>query len=171
MAAASAPEEGLPPSSGEFVAKLGAMKMRALQRRAEELGVDEEKLENAEVKSEVIGLIVAKVEEQVAKAETKAKRIAALKEELGSMKMRALQRRAEEEELGVETNNATGKFEYFSRTQGAIRDKDTDPRVLLLDFCDSVPIVGVGAQVLSLDPNDEAKQFLVVMAISESVYV
>jgi hypothetical protein len=31
--------------------------------------------------------------------------------------------------LGI-TNNTTGKFEYFSRAQDAIRDKDTDPRVL-----------------------------------------
>ena len=34
--------------------------------------------------------------------------------------------------LGV-TNNTTGKFEYFSRAQDAIRDKDTDPRVLNID--------------------------------------
>eukprot|EP01043_Picozoa_sp_COSAG02_P010808 COSAG02_NODE_388_length_23287_cov_109.067017_14_plen_64_part_01 len=64
MATASAAEEGLPPelepepepepSSEELAAKLGAMKMRALQRRAEELGVNEQELENAEVKSEVI---------------------------------------------------------------------------------------------------------------------
>ena len=31
--------------------------------------------------------------------------------------------------LGI-TNDTTGKFEYFSRAQDAIRDKATDPRVL-----------------------------------------
>jgi hypothetical protein len=31
--------------------------------------------------------------------------------------------------LGI-TNDTTGKFEYFSRAQDAIRDTDTDPRVL-----------------------------------------
>ena len=91
-------EEGTPPASAELLAELGAMKMRALQRRAEELGVEDEKLEDAEEKSAVIALIVARLEEQA--AEVEAKRIAALKHELAGMKMRALQRRAEE--LGVE---------------------------------------------------------------------
>ncbi len=89
-------EEGTPPASAELLAELGAMKMRALQRRAEELGVEDEKLEDAEEKSAVIALIVARLDEQAAEA----KRIATLRDELVGMKMRALQRRAEE--LGVE---------------------------------------------------------------------
>ena len=39
--------------------ELEAMKLRALQKRAEELGVDEDKLDDAEEKSEVIALILA----------------------------------------------------------------------------------------------------------------
>ena len=57
-------EEGTPPASAELVSELPGMKMRALQRRAEELGVEDEELEEAEEKSEVISLIVAKVEAQ-----------------------------------------------------------------------------------------------------------
>jgi len=70
------------------------MKLRALQARAEELGVDDDKLDDAEEKPEVIALIVAKLDEQAADAE--AERVEAIKAELGGMKLRALQRRAVE---------------------------------------------------------------------------
>ena len=91
-------EEGTPPLEAVLLAELQGMKMRAVQRKAEALGVDEERLDDAEEKSEVIALILAKVEEGRAAAE--AARIARLKEELGGMKMRALQKKAEE--LGVD---------------------------------------------------------------------
>ena len=42
--------------------------------------------------------------------------------------------------LGI-TNDTTGKFEYFSRAQDAIRDKATDPRVLN-DDSDTNPLYG-----------------------------
>eukprot|EP01047_Picozoa_sp_COSAG01_P094902 COSAG01_NODE_25720_length_735_cov_4.264151_1_plen_245_part_11 len=86
------------------------MKLRALQKRAEELGVDEDKLDDAEEKAEVIALILELVakpspdggEEAAAAraAEAEAARLAQLKEELEGMKLRALQKRAEE--LGVD---------------------------------------------------------------------
>ena len=91
-------EEGTPPASAELLAELGAMKLRALQKKAEELGVGEDQLDDAEEKSEVIALIVQKHDEQPAHEE--AVRLAALKDELGAMKLRALQKRAEE--LGVD---------------------------------------------------------------------
>jgi hypothetical protein len=91
-------EEGTPPASAELLAELGAMKLRALQKKAEELGVGEDQLDDAEEKSEVIALIVQKLDEQAAHEE--AVRLAALKDELGAMKLRALQKRAEE--LGVD---------------------------------------------------------------------
>ena len=91
-------EEGTPPLEAVLLAELQGMKMRAVQKKAEALGVEEEKLDDAEEKSEVIALILAKVEERRAAAE--AARIARLKEELGGMKMRALQKKAEE--LGVD---------------------------------------------------------------------
>jgi NACalpha-BTF3-like transcription factor len=94
----SAAEQGTPPASAELLAELGAMKLRALQKKAEELGVGEDQLDAAEEKSEVIALIVQKLDEQAAHEE--AVRLAALKDELGAMKLRALQKRAEE--LGVD---------------------------------------------------------------------
>ena len=87
-------EEGTPPAAAELLAELNGMKLRALQARAEELGVDDDKLEDAEEKPEVIALIVAKLDEQAADAE--AERVEAIKAELGGMKLRALQRRAVE---------------------------------------------------------------------------
>ena len=59
-------EEGTPPAAAELLAELNGMKLRALQARAEELGVDDDKLDDAEEKPEVIALIVAKLEEQAA---------------------------------------------------------------------------------------------------------
>ena len=41
-------EEGTPPASAELLAELGAMKFRALQKRAEKLGVGEDKLDEAD---------------------------------------------------------------------------------------------------------------------------
>ena len=87
-------EEGTPPAAAELLAELNGMKLRALQARAEELGVDDDKLDDAEEKPEVIALIVAKLDEQAADAE--AERVEAIKAELGGMKLRALQRRAVE---------------------------------------------------------------------------
>ena len=52
-------EEGTPPAKAELLAELGAMKLRALQKKAEELGVSEDQLDDAEEKSEVIALILA----------------------------------------------------------------------------------------------------------------
>jgi colicin import membrane protein len=61
-------EEGTPPTEAELLAELQGMKMRLLQKRAEVIGVEEDKLDEAEERSEVIALIVAKVEEGRAKA-------------------------------------------------------------------------------------------------------
>jgi len=72
--------------------ELAGMKMRALQKKAEELGVDEARLDDAEDKAEVIVLIMEKVEQQ--RAAEEAARLARLQEELGGMKMRALQKKA-----------------------------------------------------------------------------
>ena len=74
------------------------LRLRQLQARAQQLGVAEEALDDAEEKSEVIALILAQVEEQAA-AEAATRR-ARLEEELGGMKLRALQRKAEQ--LGVD---------------------------------------------------------------------
>ena len=56
----SAAEQGTPPASAERVAELGAMKLRALVKKAEELGVSEDQLNDAEEKSDIITLIVQK---------------------------------------------------------------------------------------------------------------
>ena len=45
-------EEGTPPAAAELLAELNGMKLRALQARAEELGVDDDKLDDAEEKPE-----------------------------------------------------------------------------------------------------------------------
>jgi hypothetical protein len=83
--------------------------LSALWKRAEELGIDEDTLDEAEEKSEVIALILAAmatpVEDGAAKAEAEVEaeaettRLAQLKDELSGMKLRALQKRAEE--LGI----------------------------------------------------------------------
>eukprot|EP01043_Picozoa_sp_COSAG02_P048071 COSAG02_NODE_4682_length_5102_cov_11.871277_1_plen_1610_part_10 len=93
-------EEGTPPRLAELRAELQALKLRQLQARAEQLGVDEQSLDDAEDKPAVMALILAKVEEHATADE--AARRAALKEELGSMKLRPLQRKAEE--LGVHSD-------------------------------------------------------------------
>ena len=105
----SSADEGTPQPGVELLAELGVMKLSALWKRAEELGIDEDTLDEAEEKSEVIALILAAmatpVEDGAAKAEaeveaeTKATRLAQLKDELSGMKLRALQKRAEE--LGI----------------------------------------------------------------------
>ena len=82
-------EEGTPPRLAELRAELQALKLRQLQARAEQLGVDEQSLDDAEDKPAVMALILAKVEEQATADE--AARRAALKEELGSMKLRPMQ--------------------------------------------------------------------------------
>eukprot|EP01045_Picozoa_sp_COSAG04_P015074 COSAG04_NODE_1168_length_7978_cov_4.222998_8_plen_271_part_00 len=45
-----------------LLAELGGMKISALQKRAEEIGVDKEELDDAEEKSEIVALIAQKVE-------------------------------------------------------------------------------------------------------------
>ena len=99
----SALEEGTPPASAALRAELKRMKLRALQQRAEELGVGQEQLDDAEDKSEVIDLVLAALADE-------AQRHAALKDELTGMKLRVLQKRAEE--LGVDEqvlNDAVAK--------------------------------------------------------------
>eukprot|EP01047_Picozoa_sp_COSAG01_P047253 COSAG01_NODE_4498_length_4973_cov_5.248461_4_plen_100_part_01 len=88
----------MPPPEAVLLAELQGMKMRALQKKAEALSVNEDRLDDAEEKAEVIALIVAKVAERRAADETA--RVARVKEELEGMKLRALQKRAEE--LGVD---------------------------------------------------------------------
>ena len=105
----SSAEEGTP--GVELLAELGAMRLRALQKRAEELGVAEDKLDEADEKSEVIELIVQQLAEIAAREEAEraaarkaareeAERASARKDELSGMKLRALQKRAAE--LGID---------------------------------------------------------------------
>jgi len=104
----SALEEGTPPASAAVRAELKRMKLRALQQRAEELGVGQEQLDDAEDKSEVIDLVLAALADE-------AQRHAALKDELTGMKLRVLQKRAEE--LGVDEqvlNDADDKAEVVA---------------------------------------------------------
>jgi hypothetical protein len=87
-------EEGTPPRRAE----LDGMKVKALKRRAKEVGVDEAQLEDADdaddVKGTVIALILAKLEPEPSPADV---RLQALREELGAIKsVKALKKRAKE---------------------------------------------------------------------------
>ena len=53
-------EEGTPPPSAELRAELAALKPRALQKRAEAIGVDEDALDGADDDA-IIELIIAKI--------------------------------------------------------------------------------------------------------------
>ena len=89
---AAAMEEGTPPRRAE----LGGMKVKALKRRAKEVGVDEAQLDDADdaddVKGTVIALILAKLEPEPSPADV---RLQALREELGAItSVKALKKRA-----------------------------------------------------------------------------
>ena len=68
-----------------------AVKTHTLQRRAEEMGVDEGLLDEAGDTAAIIALVMAKADERARKAGRRAR----LKDELLALKPRALQRRAE----------------------------------------------------------------------------
>ena len=57
-------EEGTPPPHAALEAELAALKPRALQRRAEEAGVDESLLDEAEDAAAIVALIIAKVTQE-----------------------------------------------------------------------------------------------------------
>jgi hypothetical protein len=78
-------------------AELSALKVRALTKRAEAIGVDDDSLDAAGEASDIIELIVAKEAQRAAQDSAK---IEALRSELKGMKIRALTKRAEE--LGVD---------------------------------------------------------------------
>ena len=84
-------EEGTPPPHAALEAELAALKPRALQRRAEEAGVDESLLDEAEDAAAIVALIIAKVTQEADLA-----RLAAVEAELLSLRPRPLQKRAEE---------------------------------------------------------------------------
>jgi hypothetical protein len=79
----------------ELLAELQATKLQALVKRAEEVGVDKDKLNDAEDKAEVIELILQKTADTKKMADTTE-----LLAELQATKLQALVKRAEE--LGVE---------------------------------------------------------------------
>ena len=87
-------EEGTPPPSAELRAELAALKPRALQKRAEAIGVDEDALDEAEDAAATIELIVART--KALAAEAAAASLAALRDELKLLKPRALQKRADD---------------------------------------------------------------------------
>ena len=78
--------------------KLEEMNLRAVQKRAEEVGVDKQRLDDAEEKSDLIALVAAKLQEDAA---AEIRRLAERKEQLESMKLGALQERATS--VGVDT--------------------------------------------------------------------
>ena len=87
------------PEERRLRAELGGLKLRALVARAEAVGVDEEKLEQAEEKPELIDLILARLRPRVELADDG--RHTVLREELGGMKLTALTQRAEEVGVGA----------------------------------------------------------------------
>ena len=100
----SSAEEGVPPaeawvSEAALVAELSGMRIRALNARAEELGVPAHKLDEAEdtpdTKGALVSLIIGRMKEQ-----ENARRLAQQRVELGALRIRALTKRAEE--LGID---------------------------------------------------------------------
>ena len=81
----------MPPPHAVLEAELAVLKPRALQKRAEEAGVDDGLLDEAEDAAAIIALIVAKVAQEADSA-----RLAAIEAELLSLRPRPLQKRAEE---------------------------------------------------------------------------
>eukprot|EP01043_Picozoa_sp_COSAG02_P044473 COSAG02_NODE_3976_length_5963_cov_1.633015_1_plen_296_part_00 len=92
-------EEGTPPPMAELRAELSALKPRALKKRAAEVGVDEEKIDEADDADDVKGTLIALIVEKE-EAAAGAARIHALRTELEAMKPRALKKRAAE--VGVD---------------------------------------------------------------------
>lgn len=90
-------EEGEPPAVALLRAELSQLKLRALTKRAETAGVEDDALDTAEDMQAVIELVVAK---EMEKAVQESARMEALRAELSGMKLRALTKRAEE--IGVE---------------------------------------------------------------------
>jgi hypothetical protein len=78
------------------------MKLKDLMRRAEEVGVDERALDDAEGTNDLIDLIEAVMEQAAAAEMAVAARLAQLEEDIRHMPLQALLRRAEE--VGVETD-------------------------------------------------------------------
>eukprot|EP01043_Picozoa_sp_COSAG02_P012492 COSAG02_NODE_482_length_21409_cov_126.131018_9_plen_349_part_00 len=85
-------EEGEPPAAEALRAELRPLKLRALTKRAELAGVDEDLLDAAEDTASVIELIVATETEKAADA---AAKLDALRAELSTLALRALTKRAE----------------------------------------------------------------------------
>ena len=88
--------------AAELWAELEGLKPRALQKRAEQMGVDEDALDAAEDAAATIQLIMAVTEGRAAQrvAVAEAERRESLRSELLALKPRALQKRAEE--AGIE---------------------------------------------------------------------
>jgi hypothetical protein len=78
-------------------AELSTLKVRALTKRAEAIGVDDDSLDAAGEASDIVELIVAK---EVERAAQESAKVEALRSELRGLKIRALTKRAEE--MGVD---------------------------------------------------------------------
>ena len=77
-ASAGLASSGAARAHGELRAELRGLKMRSLHKRGEELGIDDDALDNAEQKSEIVELIIQRLAGQQAARED-AGRGAALK--------------------------------------------------------------------------------------------
>ena len=95
--AGPAAEEGEPPALAALRAELSSLKVRALTKRAEAVGVDQGSLDAAGDAGDLIELIVAKTAERLTR---EAAQMDLMRSELSGLKIRALTKRTEE--VGVD---------------------------------------------------------------------
>ena len=106
-------------------AELSAMKVTALKKRAKEVGVDEEKLEDADDEDDVKGTVIGLILEQAQPSATaepppetqREQELQKMREELEGMKVRALKKRAKE--IGV-NEEKLGDVDYGEDVKGTI---------------------------------------------------
>eukprot|EP01043_Picozoa_sp_COSAG02_P007668 COSAG02_NODE_233_length_27847_cov_20.383055_23_plen_304_part_00 len=91
--------EGTPPESAALRTELSSLKPRALKKRAAEVGVDEDKIDEADDADDVKATLVDLILKQEAE-NAKSSQAQALRDELETLKPRALKNRARE--LGVD---------------------------------------------------------------------
>ena len=68
-------EEGVPPAGGKLQTELEGLKLRPLIRRAEQWGVDDEKLDAAKTTDTIVALIVEKMRAEGASLEPGVPRV------------------------------------------------------------------------------------------------
>ena len=106
----SAVEEGTPPTSAALRAELEGMKLRALQKRAEELGVDQSQLDEAEDKAQVEEAAAAQRREEEKEGEKQVIVAAARKKEADfRVSQSAADRRRREENLAANAGSGNKK--------------------------------------------------------------